>query len=159
MTDGANTLVGGDPVSPDHRELKPNGQQKAYVVLSAEERSKGFVRPLRFSYRHVGPTGPKHPLRELTEQERANYDRFGYVKFEAYPDGGNSTGRYWTQPQLDAVGKGCGSVTTMHREIAETYARNPQFYGGTFCCHCRTHLPVGPTGEFVWDGSDERVGT
>jgi hypothetical protein len=42
--------------------------------------------------------------------------------------------------------------------IAETYARQPTFYGATFCCHCGTHLPVGEQGEFVWeDGS--RVGT
>ena len=43
--------------------------------------------------------------------------------------------------------------------IAETYARDPSFYGGTYCAGCQTHLPVGPKGEFVWDGTDERVGT
>jgi len=35
------TLVDGSPVTSDHRDLKPNGQQKDYVVLSAEERAKG----------------------------------------------------------------------------------------------------------------------
>jgi len=29
-------------------------QAEAYLVLSQEERSKGFVRPLRRSYQHVG---------------------------------------------------------------------------------------------------------
>jgi hypothetical protein len=52
----------------------------------------------------------------------------------------------------------CGSVTTMGRAIAETYARDPMFYGGTFCVRCGMHRPVGPDGEFVWeDGS--KVGT
>lgn len=47
----------------------------------------------------------------------------------------------------------------MARPIAETYAREPSVYSGTFCCGCRKHLPVGEYGEFVWDGTDERVGT
>jgi len=47
------TLPDGSPVTPDHRELKPNGQQKAYVVLSEEERAKGFVRPVRRTYTHL----------------------------------------------------------------------------------------------------------
>lgn len=53
----------------------------------------------------------------------------------------------------------CGTVTTMGRALAETYARNPSFYSGTFCCGCGTHFPVGADGEFVWDGSSEKVGT
>ena len=47
------TLTDGSLVTQDHRELRPDGQQKAYVVLSAEERAKGFVRPVRTSYRHL----------------------------------------------------------------------------------------------------------
>lgn len=53
----------------------------------------------------------------------------------------------------------CGSVTTMGRAPAETYARDPNFYSDTFCCACRSHFPVGENGEFVWDGTNERVGT
>lgn len=53
----------------------------------------------------------------------------------------------------------CGAVTRMAREIAETYARDPSFYGATFCVRCRSHFPVGAEGEFTWDGSDEKVGT
>lgn len=54
----------------------------------------------------------------------------------------------------------CGAVTTMNRAIAETYARDPHFYGATYCCHCRMHLPVGEHGEFVWDdGTGQKVGT
>jgi len=52
----------------------------------------------------------------------------------------------------------CGTSTRMSREIAETYARSPGFYGATYCCGCGMHLPVGPDGEFEWrDGS--KVGT
>lgn len=102
------TLTDGSPVTPDHREIDPaTGMQKGYVVLSAEERAKGFVRPVRRSYVH----------------------------------------------------EKCGAVTTMGLALAETYARDPFFYGGTFCTHCRQHFPVGAVGEFVWDGTTEKVGT
>lgn len=53
----------------------------------------------------------------------------------------------------------CGVVTRMGPSIAETYARNPKFYGSTFCCGCNQYLPVGEHGEFVWDGTDQKVGT
>jgi len=53
----------------------------------------------------------------------------------------------------------CGTLTTLGQSLAETYARDPHFYSGTFCCGCGTHFPVGADGEFVWDGSNEKVGT
>lgn len=53
----------------------------------------------------------------------------------------------------------CGTVTTMGQTIAETYARDPRFYGSTFCSHCGRHFPVGHHGEFTWEGTDEKVGT
>lgn len=103
MNNPKTTLTDGSPVTPDHRELREDGQQKGYVVLSEEERAKGFLRPVRTSYIH------------------------------------------------DA----CRTITTMHIGIAETYARDPQFYTGTFCVHCRMHFPLT---EFKWlDGS--RVGS
>lgn len=102
------TLTDGSPVTPDHREIDPaTGMQKGYVVLSDEERAKGFVRPVRDAYLH----------------------------------------------------EKCGGVTTMGRALAETYARDPSFYGGTFCAICRTHFPVGAKGEFTWKGTNEKVGT
>ena len=101
------TLTDGSPVTPDHREIDPTtGLQKGYVVLSKEERAKGFVRPVRQHYVHLK----------------------------------------------------CGTLTTMGRALAETYARDPYFYSGTFCCHCRAHFPVGEDGEFVWEGTEEKVG-
>jgi hypothetical protein len=54
----------------------------------------------------------------------------------------------------------CGTATTMGVAIAETYARDPHFYGATFCFNCRMHRPVGAEGEFVWDdGTGQKVGT
>ncbi|TFV90429.1 hypothetical protein [Blastococcus sp. CT_GayMR16] len=46
---------------------------------------------------------------------------------------------------------GCGAVTTMGLAIAETYARDPKFYGATYCVGCNMHRPVGADGEFDWD--------
>jgi hypothetical protein len=42
----------------------------------------------------------------------------------------------------------CGVATTMGQALAETYAREPKFYGATYCVGCRMHLPVN---EFDWD--------
>ena len=48
----------------------------------------------------------------------------------------------------------CGTATTMGPALAETYARDPKFYGATYCVGCQMHRPVGERGEFVWeDGS------
>lgn len=144
---------------------KPVPQNDTYLVLSAEERAKGFVRPVRHSYRHVGIAGPKHPVRDLTDVEKERFksgDGKGepYVRFEVYPESESPlTGRFWLQSQLDRVGAGCGTVTTMGQALAETYARKPGFYGATYCCGCMMHRPVGEDGEFVWDGTSERVGT
>mgnify|MGYP000744651932 FL=1 len=109
MTGEPNTMLsGGGEVTDDHREINPRtGQQKGYVVLSAEERAKGFVRPVRSAYVH---------------------DK-------------------------------CGGVTTMGLALAETYAREPAFYSGTFCAICRAHFPVGADGEFTWKGTTDKVGT
>jgi hypothetical protein len=50
----------------------------------------------------------------------------------------------------------CGTTTTMGLALAETYARDPGFYSGTFCVHCCAHFPLD---QFVWDGTDEQVGS
>lgn len=75
---------------------------------------------------------------------------------------------YWVLPEserskgfvrpvrLSYVHSICGAVTRMSRSIAETYARDPKYYGATFCVHCRDHLPVD---EFLWEGTDEHVGS
>lgn len=151
-------LVSGAAVPSDesHTELKPNGQQKDYIVLTPEERAKGFVRPVRQSYIHRGVPKPNN-LRDLTPEEHARWAHAGYVKFEDYNDPESpARGRFYTQAQIDNIGAGCGTKTTMSMAIAETYARDPKFYGGTFCCGCGKHLPLN---EFVWNGTDEELGS
>lgn len=100
--------VTDDRADPGLRNIGPDGMQEKYLVLSDEERAKGFVRPLRTAYLH----------------------------------------------------ETCGAVTTMGRAIAETYARDPHFYAGTYCVRCQDHFPVGEGGEFRWtDPPNEKVGT
>ena len=49
----ARCMTDGSPETEGHREISPStGQQKGYVVLTAEERAKGFVRPVRTAYIH-----------------------------------------------------------------------------------------------------------
>ena len=123
-----------------------------YLVLSEEERAKGFVRPLRRSYVHVGKT-PEYPLVPLTDEQK---EKFGdsFVMFEQYPEGSHAIGRYWTQKELD--NHGCGTQTHMGLALCETYARDPQFYGSTYCVGCQMHLPVA---EFRWSEDDKVVGS
>ncbi len=150
---GNTQLSGGGEVTPDHRELKPNGQQKGYIVLTPEERAKGFVRPVRDVYIHVGKR-PTHATRELTKDEHERYDQYGYLLYEEYPDGSpHGLGKFWIREELES---GCNSETWMARDLAETYARDPKFYGGTFCAVCRKHRPLD---EFVWKGTAEQVGS
>lgn len=73
----------------------PVRQNDVYLILSDEERAKGFLRPVRTEYRHTT----------------------------------------------------CGTVTHMGRKLAETYARDPWFYGGTFCVTCSMHRALT---EFRW---------
>lgn len=98
-----------DRTHPGLREIRPDGQQEVYLVLSNEERAKGFIRPVRTTYRH----------------------------------------------------RGCGGVTSMGRALAETYARDPAFYSGTFCAICGQHFSlVTLDGEraFVWVPDGTGVG-
>src|SRR6266851_5064143 len=118
-------------------DTDPILQHETYLVLSEEERGKGFKRSVLRSYKHVGISGPRWPLRDLTDKERERYADIGYVKFEEYPvDDRPVLDRFWTQTELDRVGNGCGTVTTMGQALAETYARDPSFYGATYCCGC-----------------------
>src|SRR5690349_7345207 len=115
-------------------DLQPTGQADVYLVLSEAERAKGFIRPVRDTYIHTG-IRPANPLREITEDEKLRYGAAGYIAFEEYPkDEHAATGRYWTLAQLNS---GCGTPTTMGRALSETYARDPKFYGSTYCVHCQ----------------------
>ncbi len=52
------------------------------------------------------------------------------------------------------VHNSCGVATSMGQAIAETYARDPKYYGATFCIgsKCKAHFPVS---EFKWDDGSE----
>lgn len=104
--DRTKTAFSGGAKPPgDHTEINPaTGQQAAYVVLTDEERAKGFQRPVRREYTHMP----------------------------------------------------CGGHTTMSKDIAETYARDPGFYSGTFCVKCQGHFPLN---QFVWKYTKEEVGS
>lgn len=157
VTPGWENAGAAGPIGAD-------GQHKSYWVLSEDERAEGFVRPVRSSYQHVGLPRPKHPMRPLSAEELERHKAYGYVMYESYPESELPlSGRFWTQTDLDKVNAGCGTITSMGNAIAETYARNPSYYGSTFCAGCRMHLPVGAGGEFVWvengKATNERVGT
>ena len=49
----------------------------------------------------------------------------------------------------------CGGETTMGVALSETYAREPGYYGSTFCATCRDHFPVG---QFKWSHTSIIVG-
>lgn len=156
------TVSGEEPINERDAPVpndatRPDGQHvDHWVMCPGEIIEKGYKRPVRQKYQHVGRPGPKHPLADLTPEQLERYAATGYVKFEAYPAGSNPVGRFWTQNELDAIDKGCGTVTTMPLSIAETYAVTPGYYGTTFCCGCGKYQPVG---EFVWDGTNDRVGS
>lgn len=52
--------------------------------------------------------------------------------------------------------KKCGVETRINLAIAETFARDPEFYTGTFCCNCMTHFPLD---EFTWIEDGVTVGS
>ena len=143
-----------DPRLGKGQDDKPIPQNEVYLVLSKEEIAKGFVRPLRQSYQHVG-LYPKYPLRDLTEEEHERYDKFGYIKYEEYPKDLNiGLGRFWTKAMLN--NNSCNHITKMHIVLCETYARQPTFYGSTYCVGCQMHKPVE---EFIWVEDGARVGS
>ncbi len=54
----------------------------------------------------------------------------------------------------------CGVSTRMRLALAETYARDPKFYSGTYCVGCGTHFDLQKDGvaQFLWDADGSAVG-
>lgn len=96
--------------------------------------------PVTADHREINPaTGMQKGYVVLSEEERAK----GLVR----------------PIRRTYVHEKCGTHTTMATSIAETYARDPKFYSGTYCVHCKGHFPVGEAGEFLWSDTNEKVGT
>ena|ERR1700676_522508 len=89
-------------------------------------------------HRNLQPNGQQKGYVVLAEEERAK----GFVR----------------PLRRSYVHMKCGTATNMSGSIAETYARDPGFYSGTFCVNCGGHFLVGEKGEFVWDDGS-KVGT
>ena len=154
-----------DPRLCHGTDNEPGPQCDTYLVLSEEERAKGFVRPVRNSYVHVGKSHSHYKgiNRMLTEEEQKEYPDKKYVAVLTVltkEDGSFLGGAYVTSEELTAYqfGQrtgGCNTSTRMGQVLSETYARNPSFYWATYCVHCQKHLPVQ---EFVWEGTNITVG-
>lgn len=96
--------------------------------------------PVSADHREIDPkTGQQRGYVVLADEERAK----GFVR---------PVRRTYTHLK-------CRCDTTMGQSLAETCARQPNFYSGAFCVACRNHFPVGADGEFVWKGTSEKVGT
>lgn len=93
--------------------------------------------PVTPDHREINPaTGQQKGYVVLCEEERAK----GFVR----------------PVRQSYTHKTCGDDTWMGLALAETYARDPEFYSGTFCATCRAHFPLD---QFVWKGTNEQVGT
>jgi hypothetical protein len=51
------------------------------------------------------------------------------------------------RPYRDTYTHTCGVATKVPVGVAETYQKNPTFYGSTFCCGCREYYPIA---QFKW---------
>ena len=164
-----------DPNDPQLKEGQKNetGQHEIYLVLSEEERAKGFIRPYRDAYVHKGTKIERDDegrllgrLIKIDDEEYPKNDYYtkekGYGGYIKYPEGYHKYAKYITTEEVEAIIDrkshfgGCGTLTTMGMALSETYARDPKFYGATFCTGCNKHLPVE---EFVWDVDGEILGS
>ena len=164
-TDGQPPRPGFERASAPAPINPSTGQHEAYWVLSDEERAKGFVRPVRDTYRHVGrrvcgklvsldvplPAGKVAWICML--EPHGSEEECGHLAQSA-------SASELERVYATGLFGGCGTTTSMGRKLAETYARDFRFYSQTFCVTCRGRFPVGESGEFVWADLDGgKVGT
>lgn len=143
-------MITTDPKHPGiDKPSGPDGENEAYLVLSEEERVKGFVRPVRGSYLHLGRT-VCGKVRNNGERDRTG--RQWVCTGELHHEGVCYTWKAVSDEAVlpashDHLLGGCGTVTTMGQALAETWARDVSFYNRTWCAECRDHRPAT---EFRW---------
>ena len=136
---------------------KGNAVAAALEKLEAAKREAAAAIPVDRTARQLSGGGP------VTEDHREIKPESGQQKgYIVLTEAERAKG--FVRPVRDAYRHlKCGKITTMSRDIAATYARDPGFYSGTFCTTCGGHFPVGEDGEFTWyenDGSEgPKVGT
>jgi hypothetical protein len=158
-TNGSGEVVVNHPdLEPDengvgHIVFSPEQARNLAEILSAkaDDAERENVPPVdrskRCTLHGMDPRGPEH--REIESSTGMQKD---YVVL--CPD---ERAKGFVRPVRRAYRHlECNTVTTMGLALAETYARDPGFYSGTFCCYCREHRPLN---EFVWEGTTEKVGT
>lgn len=136
-------------------------QNEVYLILSEEERAKGFVRPCRDSYIHKGVKYSSYS--RLKNPEKSMDEERDYVALFDILDlsGNHVSSRYATQDEINEFDRtghigGCGVETKMTRELSETYAAKPNFYDSTYCVGCHRHIYCH---EFVWSDDGKIVGS
>jgi len=81
-------------------------------------------------------------------------DRLSDGQFENHPT--KDEGEFVQPVRESYVHDECGGTTTMRRKLAESFARDPNQYGKTFCARCGDYFPLD---EFVWKGTDVQLNT
>lgn len=73
-------------------------------------------------------------------------------QFENHPT--TDEGEFVQPVRENYVHDECGTVTKMPWRLAKSFARDPTFYDGTFCCGCGDYYPLK---EFRWEANDQRL--
>lgn len=72
-TDPTDPRLGHGP------DMSPQPQNEVYLVLSDEERAKGFIRPIRRSYIHIACGGVTRMGLKLAETYAVDPNFYGYT--------------------------------------------------------------------------------
>lgn len=167
---------GAGEVVVNHPDLQPDEKGVGHIVFSPEQ-----ARHLAFLLQQKAHSAEEELVtKRRQEAAKITVDRSAQILTDGSPvpddrshtklrSDGQQKGYVVLRPEERAKGfvrpyrdayrhLKCGKITTMGRSIAETYARDPGFYSGTFCVACGAHFPIGESGEFVWYEMDGTTG-
>jgi hypothetical protein len=159
---------GAGEVVVNHPDLQPDENGVGHIVFSPEQ-----ARHLAFLLQRKADSAEEEIIeKRRQEAEKIPVDRSAQILTDGLPvpedrshtklrADGQQEGYVALNPQERSKGfvrpyrdayrhLKCGKITKMSQSIAETYARDPGFYNGTFCTTCGAHFPIGEEGEFVW---------